>query len=76
MIDISNIKPRTKYKLNLYEQNEYTLTDTYHLNGNIIPCVLYFLWFGSELPRWAKYAIDAYRKMNPEFNIKVYKRKQ
>ena len=64
MIDLSNIKPRTINKL-----NEYTLTDTYHLNENIIPRVLYFLWFGSELPRWAKYAIEAYRKMNPGFNI-------
>lgn len=72
MIDISNLKPRTIDKLNLYEQNEYTLTDTYHLNETIIPRVLYFIWFGSELPRWAKYAIEAYRKMNPGFNIKVY----
>ena len=35
----------------------------------MIPKLLIFIWLGSEPPDYGKFCIDAFRKVNPEFEI-------
>ncbi len=35
----------------------------------MIPKNIFFIWLGDKLPTYTQFAIDAYKKINPEFNI-------
>lgn len=37
-----------------------------------IPQILHFVWIGCELPAWAKANIAEWRRLNPEFEIKMH----
>lgn len=37
-----------------------------------IPKIIHFVWIGSELPVWARANIDEFKRLNPEFEIKVH----
>ena len=80
MIDLRQFKSREiskKTSLSLY--NQYDLdtiltTKVQQLPEHEIkiPNNLFFLWFGSELPKWATLSIEYYKELNPDFNIRVF----
>ena len=39
-----------------------------------IPKILHFIWFGSELPDYAKFSIENFRNVNPDFEINLVQR--
>lgn len=37
----------------------------------MIPRRLFFIWLGYHLPKYALFAINAFKKMNPSFEVKI-----
>ena len=38
----------------------------------MIPKLLHFIWIGKDIPKWAKFSIDTFKKGNPTFDIKLW----
>jgi len=38
----------------------------------MIPKLIHFVWFGPPMPAWAQRNIDAFRRLNPEYEIRIH----